>query len=76
MDRKQSIELCICEACPSYMECKEEIAFCLSEGGSSKCIVRGVGCTCPECPVQGQMGFKHTYYCMRGSEREILSKKG
>ena len=74
MDRKQAIELCVCDMCPSYVECGEEIAFCLAENGPSKCIKEENGCLCPGCPIQEQTGFRHVYYCIRGSERHILAK--
>lgn len=74
MDRKEAIDLCYCRMCASYVECEEDVAFCLTEAGHSKCIEREKGCICPGCPVQDQMELKHAYYCIRGSEREILTK--
>lgn len=67
MDRKEANRICICRRCPSYLDCREEIAFCIA--GKSKCIREEKGCLCPGCPVQGKMGFKHAYYCTRGSEK-------
>ncbi|CAG0984935.1 hypothetical protein METP1_01975 [Methanosarcinales archaeon] len=63
-------ELCRCRICQSYIECKEEIAFCLSTTGTSKCIKEEKGCLCPGCPVQEKMGFKHVYYCIRANVKD------
>jgi hypothetical protein len=68
MDKKKAIGLCICGMCPSFVECKEEIAFCLAEKGTSGCIKGEQGCLCPGCPVQAEKDFSHVYYCTRGSE--------
>jgi hypothetical protein len=75
MDRKEAIKLCRCGLCPTYIECKEEIAFCLSTTGKSKCIKEEKGCLCPGCPVHEKMGFRHVYYCLRGNEKDQLAKK-
>ena len=69
MDKKEAVKLCICMACPTYIECKEEIAFCLLITGKSKCIKVEKGCLCPSCPVHEKMGFKHIYYCTLGNEK-------
>jgi hypothetical protein len=68
MDRKKAVGLCICGMCPSFVDCKEEIAFCLAAAGTSGCIKEEQGCLCPGCPVQEEGNFQHTYYCTRGSE--------
>ena len=68
MDKKKGIGLCICRMCPSFTDCKEEIAYCLAEKGSSGCIKEEQGCLCPGCPVQAEEDFQHVYYCIRGSE--------
>lgn len=68
MDRKKGITLCICGMCPSFVDCKEEIAYCLADQGASACINGEQGCLCPGCPVQDEEGFSHVYYCTRGSE--------
>jgi len=70
--KKEFIKLCICEGCPSYVECGGERAFCHTDIGDSRCIKAEKGCVCPGCPVLEKMGFKHIYYCMRGSEKEQL----
>jgi hypothetical protein len=70
MDRKKGIEICLCGMCPSYVECKEEIAFCLAATGKSVCIKVEDGCLCPGCPVTEKEGFQHVYYCTRGSEND------
>jgi Protein of unknown function (DUF2769) len=68
MDKKEGIGLCICRICPSFVDCKEEIAFCLAEKGTNGCIKEEKGCLCPGCPVQEEEDFQHVYYCTRGSE--------
>jgi len=75
MDKKEAIKLCICRLCPTYIECREEIAFCLSTTGKSKCIKEEKGCLCPGCPVHEKMGFKYVYYCIRGNEKDELAKQ-
>jgi hypothetical protein len=70
MDKKEAIELCMCRMCPSYVDCGEEIAFCLTASGKSTCIKMEKGCLCPGCPVLDREGFEHVYYCTRGSETE------
>ena len=72
MDKKEAIELCICKVCPTYIECTEEIAFCLST--KSKCIKEEKGCLCPGCPVHEKMEFKNVYYCIHGNEKDQLIK--
>jgi hypothetical protein len=68
MERKEAIGLCICGMCPSFLDCREEIAYCFSEKGMSGCIKTEQGCLCPGCPVQAEEDFLHVYYCTRGSE--------
>ncbi|MDD1696632.1 MAG: DUF2769 domain-containing protein [Methanoregula sp.] len=68
MDRKQAIGLCICRMCPSFVDCKEEIAFCLAENNKSSCIKEEKGCLCPGCPVQAEEDFQYVFYCTRGSQ--------
>lgn len=59
-------ERCVCRACPSFVECKEKIAFCLI--GKSKCIKQEKGCICGGCPVHAELGFKKGYYCFSGKD--------
>ena len=66
MEIKEAEKKCICPKCPTYIECKEKIAFCFT--GTSKCIKEGKGCICPECIVHKQMKFKKWYYCLEGKE--------
>lgn len=75
MDKKEAIKQCMCRSCPTYIKCAEEIAFCISTTGKSKCIKEENGCLCPSCPVQDKMGLKHVYYCIRGNEMDQLAKK-
>jgi hypothetical protein len=51
MDKKRGIWLCLCGMCPSFVDYKEEIAYCLAEKGASRCIrtgvsLPGVPCSC------------------------------
>jgi len=68
MERKEGIRLCICGMCPSFVDCREEIAYCLAVSQKSSCITEEQGCLCPGCPVLEKEGFSHVYYCTRGSE--------
>jgi hypothetical protein len=68
MDKKQGIALCLCGMCPSFVDCREEIAYCLAAQGTSICIRTEQGCLCPGCLVQAEEDFRHAYYCTRGSE--------
>ena len=64
--KKQFEKMCLCPACPSYVNCKE-LTFCLD--GKSKCIKVEKGCICGGCPVHMKMNFKNFYYCIKGSEK-------
>ena len=68
MEKKKAITLCMCRMCPSFVDCNEEIAFCMEEPGTSGCIKKEQGCLCPGCPVQGAENFRHVFYCTRGNE--------
>ncbi len=70
MDRKTATGLCFCPTCPSFVDCREEIAFCFAGTGKSTCIRKEQGCLCPACPVLEREGFSHVYYCIRGSETD------
>lgn len=74
MLRKTAIGLCICSMCPSYVDCSEEIAYCLAPHGRSACIDEEKGCLCPGCTVLEQEGLQHVYYCIRGSETDQLAR--
>jgi hypothetical protein len=73
MDQEQASKICICGSCPSYFNCGEKLAFCLCESGKSKCMKSEVGCICPGCPVQQELGFQKIYYCTRGSEKVLAA---
>ena len=73
MDRKKGITLCICKICPTFIDCGEEIAYCLAVSGKSACITKEDGCLCPGCPVLESEGFSHVYYCTRGTENDQRS---
>ncbi|RPI38984.1 MAG: DUF2769 domain-containing protein [Methanoregulaceae archaeon] len=72
MNRKKAAGLCSCPRCPSFVECREEIAFCLGTTGKSTCIQEEQGCLCTGCPVLEAEGFSHVYYCTRGTETDQL----
>jgi hypothetical protein len=77
MEKDNGAKDCLCPMCPTYFDCGEPLAFCLGAGGKSDCIVVDSGCICPGCPVQGQTGYQHVYYCTLGSEAVInQSAKG
>jgi len=70
MERDEAVRLCMCRMCPSFVDCKEVISYCMAAPGKSRCITKEAGCLCPGCPVQEQEGFQHVYYCIRGNEKE------
>ena len=51
VDRNEAIGLCICKMCPTWNDCREEIAYCLAATGKSTCIADELGCLCPGCVV-------------------------
>lgn len=62
--------LCICPSCPTYNLCAkkaQELLFCL-KGKSFLCISDEKGCTCPACPVTTEFGYRHRFFCTKGSE--------
>lgn len=65
-NKKELEKKCICRTCPSFVNCKENIAFCLT--GKSKCIKKEMGCICGGCPVHSELGFKKGYYCLAGKD--------
>jgi Protein of unknown function (DUF2769) len=75
MDRKEATGLCMCTMCPSFVDCGEEIAFCLAKSGKSVCIREENGCLCPGCPVLEEEGFQHVYFCIRGTEADQRSSR-
>ena len=75
MDRNEAIGLCICKMCPTWNDCKEEIAYCLAATGKSTCIVDELGCLCPGCIVLEKEGLQHVYYCIRGTESDQLARR-
>ncbi|UCG69018.1 MAG: DUF2769 domain-containing protein [Thermoplasmata archaeon] len=69
--RKQMVfSLCICDKCPSWVECGEKGGFCLAPIGKSSCIKEEKGCTCGGCPVTEKLELMFMYYCTRGSAKE------
>ena len=57
MDRKKGIRLCICGMCPSFVDCKEEIAYCLAETGNERLHQGGTGMSLPGMPCTGRGEF-------------------
>ena len=74
MDWEKAQGMCICTVCPSYFNCGEKIAYCMPQAGKSRCIKIERGCVCPGCPVWEQMHFRHDYYCIKGSEKELTEQ--
>lgn len=72
MNREEAEKICLCKSCPSYFECGDKVAYCVDDGGKSQCIKNQAGCVCPGCPVQQEMNYAHIYYCINGSEKEIM----
>jgi hypothetical protein len=71
-EKAEIIKLCICEGCPSYIDCRKhgaakEKAFCVVFG-KSKCIINERGCICGACPVKAKLKLKNFYFCIKGSE--------
>ncbi len=75
MNYEQAQAACICESCPSFVSCAEKLAYCMPEGGKSRCIKVEAGCLCPGCPVQSEMDFQDLYYCLRGTAAEIGGRR-
>lgn len=62
VDKELQVQ-CICEGCPSYVDCGEPLAYCLV--GISTCIKTEQGCICDACPVFEEMSFDRGYFCIR-----------
>jgi len=73
-DMSKMMKMCNCPACPSYVQCKS-LAFCLDSVGKSKCIKEEKGCLCMSCPLASKMKFSKVYYCIKGSDKQISTKK-
>jgi len=74
MSKEEALKLCICEGCPTYVDCSKqgankEKAFCMVVG-KSKCITKEKGCICGACPVKIKMSLKNFYFCTKGSEEQ------
>lgn len=67
-------KLCVCEGCPSYVNCGE-LSYCHPTIGKSKCIKEEKGCICMSCPVSQKLAFKHGYFCTRGLAEEQEKNK-
>ena len=65
-DVKELQKECICEQCPTYVDCEEPLAFCVM--GGSSCITNKQGCICPGCPVYDKLELNGLYFCMRSPE--------
>lgn len=64
------LSLCICQECPSWVECGEKGGYCFGTIGESTCITEEKGCICSDCPVTNKSGLEFRYYCTRGSAKE------
>lgn len=64
MEKKEAEGKCLCPGCPSFVECKEKVAFCL--GKKSKCIKEKKGCICGGCPIHAELKLENFYYCFSG----------
>jgi hypothetical protein len=68
MDREEAFGRCVCPACPSYLECETDKAFCII--GKSKCIKIEHGCICRGCPVFKALSLSTLYFCTRGAAQK------
>lgn len=77
MEKKKEMVLskCICNSCPSWVECGEKGGFCFPAIGKSNCIKEKKGCVCGGCPVYAEMNLQKEYYCIMGSEKEQTAAK-
>jgi hypothetical protein len=67
MDKRDALNLCICKNCPSFVNCKEKMAYCVM--GKSKCIKSKKGCLCPTCKFQQKNEFNGVFYCVEGAKK-------
>jgi len=77
---KESLKQCICERCPTYLDCsrhgtKKEKAFCFPTIGKSGCISKEKGCICGACQVHRKMNLANYYFCIKGSEEQQNRQK-
>jgi hypothetical protein len=70
VDVKDVQPLCICEKCPSYMDCGEMRVFCHPSRGRSKCVTERKGCICGGCPTTKKYKLGDWYYCIRGAYKK------
>jgi hypothetical protein len=76
--KEEFLSLCICENCPTYIDCKKsakEKAFCFPTMGNSVCIKQQKGCLCGGCQIKQKMKLKNFYFCILGSEDQQNHKK-
>jgi len=78
MSKEELMNLCICEGCPTYVDCSKQgaskdKAFCVVFG-KSKCITKEKGCICGACPVKSKLKLKNFYFCTKGSEEQQNKK--
>lgn len=64
ISKTQAQGMCVCKGCPTWKECKEKIAYCMT--GKSGCITEKNGCICGGCPVHKAMKFTKYYFCTEG----------
>lgn len=66
--KQMVLGMCMCQGCPSWVSCGEDVGYCHVLVDKSSCIENEAGCICRGCPVYGQMGLTQLYFCIRGSE--------
>ena len=62
---------CICGQCPSCTAAARtsgESFFC-GTGKSFRHITTEVNCLCGGCPAKSDLGLRHGFFCMKGSEK-------
>ena len=68
-------QMCICRLCPTYNFCvKEKGELLFWAKGKTGCIGVPKGCDLSGCPVKDDLGLKHKFYCIKGTEREQRKK--
>jgi hypothetical protein len=65
------MDKCMCGGCPTYTNAARasgESFFC-GTGKSFRHITTKVNCLCAGCPVKSDLGLKHDFFCLKGSEK-------
>ena len=61
-DENFVLKECVCKNCPSYLDCKETIGYCVLN--KSKCIKKRDGCICGGCSVYRKLNLEGYYFCL------------